>query len=77
MLPTRFRWTVTGPFESKVAVSPRKASTLPTMRTVRLVNCSRYAALIRGVASLAMMQMGCCGAIGVYGLDVQVWIMYL
>ena len=37
-----------------VAVSPRRETTLPRMRTVWLVNESRYLALIRGVASDAI-----------------------
>ncbi len=38
-----------------VAVSPRRETTLPRMRTIWLVNESRYLALIRGVASEAIV----------------------
>ena len=37
-----------------VAVSPRRETTLPRMRTIWLVNESRYLALMRGVASEAI-----------------------
>lgn len=46
--------TVIGPLASTVAVSPRSCVTLPTMRTVRPENCSRYGALMRGVASFIL-----------------------
>ncbi len=38
-----------------VAVSPRRETTLPRMRTIWLVNESRYLALMRGVASEAIV----------------------
>ena len=38
-----------------VAVSPRRETTLPRMRTIWLVNESRYLALMRGVASEAII----------------------
>ena len=38
-----------------VAVSPRRETTLPRMRTIWLVNESRYLALTRGVASEAIV----------------------
>ena len=50
-LLTLFRCTVTLPFASIVAVSPRNDTTLPRMRTVWLVKEPRYLALTRGVAS--------------------------
>ena len=40
----------TGPLHSNVAVSPRREMTLPRIRTVWLVNDSRYGADTRGVA---------------------------
>jgi len=52
---TRFRWMFTEPLASRVAVSPRREVTFPRMRTVWLVKESRYWALIRGVASEAMV----------------------
>ena len=50
-LLTLFKCTVTLPFASMVAVSPRNDTTLPRMRTVWLVKEPRYLALTRGVAS--------------------------
>lgn len=54
------------PLASMVAVSPRKDTTFPRMRTVWFVKESRYFALMRGVASDAifeaqgrMMRWGC------------------
>ena len=52
---TRFRSTLMVPLASIVAVSPRNETTLPRMRTVWLVKESRYLALIRGVASEAIL----------------------
>ena len=40
-----------------VAVSPRRETTLPRMRTVWLVKESRYLALMRGVASEAIVDV--------------------
>jgi len=44
------------PLASIVAVSPRRDITLPRMRTVWLVKESRYLALMRGVASFAIVE---------------------
>ena len=41
-----------------VAVSPRRETTLPRMRTIWFVNESRYLALMRGVASEAIVGVG-------------------
>lgn len=48
---TRFRWMWIEPLASTVAVSPRRDTTLPRMRTVWFVKFSKYVALTRGVAS--------------------------
>ena len=58
---TRFRWMFMEPLASMVAVSPRRATTLPRIRTVWFVKFSRYWALIRGVASDAMLGGGGVG----------------
>lgn len=55
MVLTLFKCTLIVPLASMVAVSPRNETTLPSMRTVWLVKESRYFALIRGVASEAMV----------------------
>lgn len=52
---TRFKSTLIDPLASIVAVSPRRETTLPRMRTVWLVNESRYLAFMRGVASDAII----------------------
>lgn len=46
------------PFASSMAVSPRNDTTLPRTRTVLLAKASRYLALIRGVASEAILGWG-------------------
>lgn len=43
------------PLASTVAISPRKDVTRPRIRTVWLVNVSRYLAFMRGVASEAIL----------------------
>lgn len=55
---TLFKWTVTEPLASIVAVSPRREVTLPKIRTVWLAKESRYWALMRGVASETIMVLG-------------------
>ena len=40
-----------------VAVSPRRETTLPRMRTVWFVNESKYLAFMRGVASEAIVDV--------------------
>lgn len=52
---TRFRNIVMGPLASTIAVSPRRETTFPSMRTVWLTNGWRYLALMRGVASEAIV----------------------
>ena len=52
---TLFRCRFIEPLASMVAVSPRRETTLPRMRTIWLVNESRYLALMRGVASEAIV----------------------
>lgn len=54
---TLFRCRFIEPLASMVAVSPRRETTLPRMRTVWLVNESRYLALMRGVASEAIVDV--------------------
>lgn len=53
---TLFKCTFMLPFASIEAVSPRNDTTLPRMRTVWLMKESRYLALMRGVASEAMVE---------------------
>ena len=45
------------PLASMVAVSPRRETAFPRIRTALFVNESRYLALMRGVASEAMFDM--------------------
>ena len=54
---TLFRCRFIEPLASMVAVSPRRETTLPRMRTVWLVKESRYLALMRGVASEAIVDV--------------------
>jgi hypothetical protein len=68
---TRFRWMFTEPLASMVAVSPRREVTLPRRRTVWLVKESRYWALMRGVASEAMVWGGLDGVGG--GIVSMLW----
>lgn len=76
VLLTLFKWMLIEPLASSVAVSPRSETILPMMRTVWFVNWSRYWALMRGVASLAILWSGvggdrCCRISRVFGSVVR------